>query len=167
MKHKYSKTQARYYLAYGSNLNVAQMSYRCPGATIFGTATIPNYALLFRGSKTGSYLTIEPEEGNEVPVAVWAVTEQHEESLDRYEGFPTFYYKAVVVNLPIRTKDGRVVKRDAFVYIMHRDRPVGIPSHRYVETCQDGYNDFGFDPAYLYDAITRSVARATEVRKDA
>lgn len=48
----------RYYLAYGSNLNVQQMLYRCPTARIIGTSTIPNYQLLFKGSKTGSYLTI-------------------------------------------------------------------------------------------------------------
>lgn len=28
----------RYYLAYGSNLNVRQMKYRCPTAKIAGTA---------------------------------------------------------------------------------------------------------------------------------
>ena len=52
------------YIAYGSNLNVGQMSRRCPGAIPVGTARIENYELLFRGSKTGSYLTIEPKEGS-------------------------------------------------------------------------------------------------------
>ena len=64
----------RYYLAYGSNLNVPQMRRRCPGATILGTAKLRGWELLFRGSKTGSYLTIEEREGCEVPVAVWVVT---------------------------------------------------------------------------------------------
>lgn len=49
----------RYYLAYGSNLNVRQMKYRCPTAKIVGTAVIRDYELLYKGSKTGSYLTIE------------------------------------------------------------------------------------------------------------
>ena len=48
----------RYYLAYGSNLNIDQMAWRCPDAVPLGTAEIPNYRILFRGSKTGSYLTI-------------------------------------------------------------------------------------------------------------
>ncbi len=51
----------KFYLAYGSNLNVKQMQFRCPDARIVGTAEIPNYQLLFKGSKTGSYLTIEPK----------------------------------------------------------------------------------------------------------
>ena len=48
----------RYYLAYGSNLNIAQMQFRCPDATVVGTAVIPDYELLFKGSLTGAYLTI-------------------------------------------------------------------------------------------------------------
>ena len=30
----------RLYLAYGSNLNLAQMQYRCPGAKVAGTAEL-------------------------------------------------------------------------------------------------------------------------------
>ena len=87
----------RYYVAYGSNLNVRQMRWRCPGARIIGTSELKDYRLLFKGSKTGSYLTIEPEVGCTVPVAVWEVTGQDELALDRYEGFPSFYYKKELV----------------------------------------------------------------------
>ena len=83
----------KFYLAYGSNLNVKQMQFRCPDARIVGTAEIPNYQLLFKGSKTGSYLTIEPKRGCTVPAAVWSVSERDELALDRYEGYPHFYYK--------------------------------------------------------------------------
>ena len=62
----------KFYLAYGSNLNVKQMQFRCSDARIVGTAEIPNYQLLFKGSKTGSYLTIEPKQGCTVPAAVWS-----------------------------------------------------------------------------------------------
>ncbi|MFR4838323.1 gamma-glutamylcyclotransferase family protein, partial [Ruminococcus callidus] len=83
----------KFYLAYGSNLNVKQMQFRCSDARIVGTAEIPNYQLLFKGSKTGSYLTIEPKQGCIVPAAVWSVSERDELALDRYEGYPHFYYK--------------------------------------------------------------------------
>ena len=73
----------KFYLAYGSNLNVKQMQFRCPDARIVGTAEIPNYQLLFKGSKTGSYLTIEPKQGCTVPAAVWSVSERDELALDR------------------------------------------------------------------------------------
>ena len=54
-------SKKRYYLAYGSNLNRKQMEMRCPGARVVGTALIKGYGLLFKGSKTGFYLTIEPK----------------------------------------------------------------------------------------------------------
>ena len=82
--------EKRYYIAYGSNLNIPQMRTRCPGARIIGTSAIEGYRLLFKGSRTGSYLTIEPHEGAGVPVAAWEVSAENEAALDRYEGFPTF-----------------------------------------------------------------------------
>jgi len=150
------KMDKRYYIAYGSNLNVRQMKTRCPDARIIGTAEIPDYELLFKGSKTGSYLTIEPREGSSVPVAVWSVAERDELALDHYEGFPTFYYKKEF-KLPIKgIKTGKIRERDVFVYIMHEDRQLGIPSSYYVRTCLEGYNAFGFDESFLFNAIRRS-----------
>lgn len=126
---------------------------RCPGARIIGTSVIEDYQLLFKGSKTGSYLTIEPMEGSEVPVVIWEVTETDEKALDRYEGYPNFYYKKEMT-LDIKgIRTGKVRRRDAFVYIMHEERELGIPSWYYVNTCLDGYRAFGFDEKYLFDAI--------------
>ena len=143
----------RYYIAYGSNMNIPQMRMRCPGARIIGTSVIEDYQLLFKGSKTGSYLTIEPMEGAEVPVVIWEVTESDEKALDRYEGYPNFYYKKEMT-LDIKgVRTGKVRRRDAFVYIMHEERELGIPSWYYVNTCLDGYRAFGFDEKYLFDAI--------------
>lgn len=143
----------RYYIAYGSNLNIPQMRMRCSGARIIGTSVIEDYQLLFKGSKTGSYLTIEPMEGAKVPVVIWEVTETDEKALDRYEGYPNFYYKKEMT-LDIKgIRTGKVRRRDAFVYIMHEERELGIPSWYYVNTCLDGYRAFGFDEKYLFDAI--------------
>ena len=41
----------RYYISYGSNLNVRQMKYRCPTAKIVGTAVIRDYELLYKAAK--------------------------------------------------------------------------------------------------------------------
>ena len=146
-----------FYLAYGSNLNVRQMKLRCPTARVVGIAEIKDYELLFKGSKTGSYLTIEPKEGGIVPVAVWEVQEQDVRLLDRYEGWPRFYYKK---DMEIRYKGirtGRHRTVTAFVYIMHEDREIGIPSNRYISTCIEGYNDFEFNLNILFDAVDRSI----------
>ena len=148
--------EKRYYLAYGSNLNVRQMRMRCPTARMIGTATIEDYRLMFKGSKTGSYLTIEPEEGCSVPVGVWEVSEADELALDRYEGFPTFYYKKEL-ELPITgIRTGVVRQRKAFVYIMHEDRLLGVPSNMYMRICMEGYMDFGFNYDTLWEAYEYS-----------
>lgn len=148
--------EKRYYLAYGSNLNVRQMMIRCPSARMIGTATIKDYRLMFKGSKTGSYLTIEPEEGCSVPVGVWEVSEADELALDRYEGFPTFYYKKEL-ELPITgIRTGKVRRRKAFVYIMHEDRLLGVPSNMYMRICMEGYMDFGFNYDTLWEAYEYS-----------
>ncbi|MCM1226009.1 MAG: gamma-glutamylcyclotransferase [Clostridium sp.] len=145
----------KYYLAYGSNLNVRQMKYRCPDAKPVGTAFIKGYELLFKGSKTGSYLTIEKAEKSDVPVAVWEVSEDDELRLDAYEGFPDFYYKTEMKAQISET--GKTVT--AFVYIMHENRKIGIPSSSYVRTCVKGYRDFGFELKHLRRALDVSEWR--------
>lgn len=145
----------RYYLAYGSNLNLTQMKHRCPNAEVYGTAVITGYELLFKGSKSGNYLTIEQKTGGMVPVGVFRVSPSDEKALDRYEGFPSFYYKRDMV-LTVTKTNGEKEKIHAFVYIMHENRPVGVPAMYYYKTCAEGYEDFGFDKKCLNEAVERS-----------
>ena len=147
----------RFYIAYGSNLNVRQMKIRCPKATILGTAKLKGWELLFKGSKTGSYLTIEENENGSVPVVIWEVTPSDEKALDRYEGYPAFYYKK---DIKLQYKGIRTGKRrtiNAFAYIMHEDRPIGVPSIYYMKTCLEGYDTFYFDKQILLNAYKNSM----------
>lgn len=121
------------YVAYGSNLNIAQMALRCPTAHIYGTGLLNNWELIYRGSMTGSYATIRRRKGSAVPVVVWSIMENDEKSLDIYEGYPRFYFKQnVMVDLPSG-------KKKAMVYIMDLKRKPGRPSQRYVESIREGY----------------------------
>lgn len=139
----------RYYLAYGSNLNVEQMRWRCPAAEVVDTGVIKNWRLSFKGSLTGSYLTIDKCKGGEVPVAIWAVTEADEVALDRYEGFPTFYHKRdFIIDF---AESGE--RHRCFAYIMRADAKYGIPSAIYMSTCSKGYQHFGFDADVLREAF--------------
>lgn len=145
----------RYYIAYGSNLNIDQMKWRCPDAEIVGTGEIKDYELLFKGSKTGAYLTVEKKKGEAVPVGIWSVTSEDEKALDRYEGCPNFYYKTNMSVL-VKTRNGRQRELNCFVYIMHEDRLIEVPSKRYIYTCLCGYGDFGFSNKALYAALEKS-----------
>ena len=127
----------KYYIAYGSNLNMRQMLRRCPGAVVIGKAWLEGYRLTFRGRRSwGGVANIEPRPGSRVPVGIWRITERDEEALDWYEGFPTLYYKqefSLVV-------DGN--RLTAMAYIMTPGRPWAAPSRSYLDTIRQGYDDF-------------------------
>lgn len=151
---------SKYYLAYGSNLSMAQMAGRCPDAVYVGTAEIEDYQLLFKGSQTGSYLTVEPKVGKKVPVLVWRISDRDERNLDRYEGCPEFYYKReITVEMKSLTDGMPLGKIDALIYIMHEERSLGCPTLRYYEVCLEGYIRFGFPRGILEQALKDSVGK--------
>ena len=96
------------------------MSYRCPNAKIVGKSVVEGYKLLFKGSRTGVYFTIEPKINGKVPVGVWEVTEKDEIALDRYEGFPIFYYKRNETNCKEHKKWKRNKKKGFCLYNARR-----------------------------------------------
>lgn len=140
----------RKYVSYGSNMDLEQMEWRCPDAELVCSGTLRGYRLLFRGSKTGSYATIERCEGGEVPVLVWEISERDEASLDRYEGYPTFYFKE---DAEVETERGTV---RGMVYVMDPRRPLGAPSSWYYDVLERAYERFGFDLAILEKALEDS-----------
>lgn len=146
----------KFYLAYGSNLNMDQMAWRCPKAEPVGTASLEGWQLQFRGSWSGFYLSIDPCDGSSVPVGVWCITDDDEAALDCYEGFPTFYYKQTVKVRLQPFSGGKPHSIRAMVYIMRDGRPIGLPSPSYVRTCARGYVDFGFDHGPLQAALDRA-----------
>ena len=141
----------RLYVAYGSNLNIKQMKYRCPTAKLYGTGTLDGYELQFKGYPSSAFATIAPKAGASVPVAVWDIQPRDEKSLDRYEGYPSHYFKEdVTVNV-----GGEEVS--AMVYIMNQKMRFGLPSINYYKTVLDGYKDCGLDTAALETALKDST----------
>ena len=138
---------SKLYIAYGSNLNIEQMSQRCPTARIYGAGYLNNWQLIFRGSKTGAYATIRRKKGHQVPVVLWTIEKADERRLDTYEGYPTFYGKeSIMATLP----QG---KKKAMVYIMDPKRTVGRPSQYYIDVVHEGYIDNDLDTEILDEAI--------------
>ena len=93
------------YFAYGSNINLDQMAYRCPAAQVVGPVVLEGYELLFRGNASGNGVaTIKPKEGQQVHGLLWRITPGCERSLDLYEGYPHLYEKESVA---VRDNAGR------------------------------------------------------------
>lgn len=91
------------------------------------------------------------------PILIWEVTPSDEKALDRYEGYPAFYYKK---DIKLQYKEIRTGKRrtiNAFAYIMHEERQIGVPSLFYLNTCLEGYDTFYFDKQILLNAYKNSM----------
>ena len=146
------KQMCKFYIAYGSNLNLNQMKHRCPTATVAGKTTLEGYRLRFRGYPHSAYATVEPAKDCSVPVLIWKIKAQDETFLDKYEGFPSHYRKET---LPV-TLNGKTV--NAMIYIMNERFPYNQPSKSYYDIVAEGYNDSGFGIEYLDKAVSANLA---------
>ena len=140
-----SMAKRRLYLAYGSNMNLAQMARRCPTAVVVGHAMLENWKLIFNG-----VASVERSKGDSVPVVVWDIQPKDEKALDVYEGWPRLYRKET---RRIRL-DGKLV--NAMIYIMNNVRSYSPPNDYYYNTILDGYISAGFDTKILESAAKQS-----------
>lgn len=141
------------YIAYGSNMVEEQMAYRCPHARLIGTGQLPNHRLEFY-----LHATVERSRarGASVPVAVWEIDAADEKSLDRYEGFPTYYTKH---KRKVLMDDGSEI--EGMVYIMNMIRPQP-PTAGYYNGIHDAYTRLGLSSEIkrvLEPALNRSIQR--------
>ncbi len=77
-----------FYFAYGANLNIQNMSVRCPNAKPIVPITLNNMRLVFRG-----VADVEHKKDSILHGAIWDITDKCEASLDIFEGYPTFTEK--------------------------------------------------------------------------
>ena len=141
------------YIAYGSNMVQEQMAHRCPDAKLIGTGYIVGARLEFylhaTVEKTGDLR-------NKVPVAVWEISSEDEERLDRYEGFPSYYTKEV---WPVKMNDGSEI--EGMIYIMRLIRHTP-PTDSYYLGIRDAYEKLGLRSqikTILAPALKRSLQR--------
>ncbi|MBO6290862.1 MAG: gamma-glutamylcyclotransferase, partial [Selenomonas sp.] len=95
-----------------------------------------------------------------VPCYIWSITEADEKSLDRYEGYPTFYYKKT---LPVELIDGGTI--EGMAYIMHEERELGIPYANYFNNMREVYAIENWDDKILWDALDKSTDHIKSVAK--
>ena len=140
------------YFAYGSNINLDQMAYRCPEAEVVGPVTLDDYVLLFRGRRAGNGVaTIAPQEGEQVQGLLWRITPGCEQALNRYEGYPSLYTKET---LTVRDRQGNSFQVMAYI-MSERYREPAIPSSFYYNGIRDGLRQNGMPTAPLRQAWER------------
>lgn len=144
----------KYYIAYGSNLDTAQMAWRCPAAKIVAKSWLHDYRLVFQGRPFGAHANVIPAKGYDVPVAIWKINAEDERALDRYEGVAGGYYTKEYLEVEVNGK-----MRKCLIYIM-TPNPYGLPTDRYLGTIARGYADFNLDIRVLNTAIRYAYDKA-------
>ena len=144
-------TKPMLYVAYGSNINLTQMAFRCPHSKVVGTAMVKGWELEFRG-----VATIVPKPDTEVPVLLWELDPRDISALNRYEGFPHLYRQQ---EIEVETENGTA---KGMVYLMNRGQ-ISPPSQGYLQTIWDGYKANGMDTSYLLEAAARAYDYASDM----
>jgi hypothetical protein len=136
------------YAAYGSNMNRGQMLLRAGGETeavATGTALLRDWQIEFRRG----VLTVVPQPGAMVPLALWCISELARKALDRYEGAPWLYAPRMLPGSSLTPLSGSMPDA-CLIYEMTVDGANTIdradaPGATYYETCVQGYADFGLN----------------------
>lgn len=146
----------RLYFAYGSNMDEAQMAFRCPNSVRLGTGRLDGFRFLINERGVAS---IEDRKGSIVHGLLWNISESDGKHLDRYEGVKTgLYFKRTV---PVTAQDNRFV--EALTYVASSNKS-GTPRTGYLEKIIHSAVNLGFPPPYVEELNSWSFSDATDVQ---
>ena len=136
------------YIAYGSNMNLEQMAYRCPGSRVVGKGELHGWKLVFN-----VHADILPGGEEDVtPVVVWKIAPEDWRRLDRYEGYPRYYVKE-----EIETYLESGENETCIAYVMAPSRKgYAPPDDHYFRIIEEGYQEHGLDTTPLHAALDES-----------
>lgn len=145
-----------YYIAYGSNINLEQMAYRCPNSKVVGKGFLKRWKLVFN---IHADIIYTDNKSDEVPVLIWDIAEEDWANLDRYEGFPKYYVKKEIVTYFTNGK-----KEKCIAYVMTADRKgFEMPFEEYYDTIETGYWENNIDNYYLRKALKYTYKKEQEM----
>ncbi len=134
------------YFAYGSNLDSAQMNFRCPENRRIGKAILPGYRWIIT---TRGYANVVPCQQEAVEGVLYEISDSDEAELDRYEGVAQGHYEKKTVRILL---NGEVTQ--AMIYI----DPIteeGRPREEYVRRIENGIRDAELSPDYVERSLRR------------
>lgn len=145
----------KFYIAYGSNINISQMKTRCKNAEIVGKGTLFDYELTFKW-----FATVIPKSKGVVPVLVWRIDEQDELSLDAYEGVSSNMYRKE--NISVTLDSNEVI--EGLIYILDKITNK-LPSIQYYMIIRQGYIENHLPTDYLDKAYIKAIKNAEEEKR--
>lgn len=131
---------ARFYFAYGSNINQEQMAFRCNDALPAAIAYVKNSKFVINSNGVA---TIIPASGLVVRGVLWQISKSDEDELDIYEGVSSNLYTKEFSVVSVGNKNV-----DSLVYIATNSE-YGNPRKNYLETIIDGIVSFNGDKEWL------------------
>jgi len=145
------------YAAYGTNLDPARMSERCPHSPLHGTGWLEGWRLTFGGEDhgwDGALGTIVQDPFEQVFVALYDVTDEDMAVLDGWESADTGLFRKTKVR--VATMTGEMV---AWVYVLDAFEG-GLPSATYLGTLADAAEAADAPDDYVA-ALRRRPCRST------
>jgi gamma-glutamylcyclotransferase (GGCT)/AIG2-like uncharacterized protein YtfP len=113
------------------------MQWRCPKALGVGSFILHDWELCFY-----NHATIEPRPGAATHGVLWAITPECEQSLDAFEGFPSYYTKRTWI------QDGQ-----QFFFYEMTDPKSGRPSPGYVADIKESYEFWQMPADALFSSL--------------
>ncbi len=118
-------TENNYYFAYGSNMDLSQMSQRCPCSILAGSAKVCGYRFIINSRGVA---TVIKEASKNVYGILWRITRNDEQSLDGYEGVKWGTYRKIKIDA--EATSGQTISAQIYVA---RDSNIGSPRDGYME----------------------------------
>jgi hypothetical protein len=140
------------YFAYGSNMDPAQMTERCPGARLEGIGYLPGYILCFprRSMKRRCGVSsVQPQANHDTWGVLWELSDQDLAALDKNEGYRpdrdplANAYNRVTVTI---NHGGSWV--EAETYLASPQQGTHLPNIAYLEHLRDGASHHALPEAY-------------------
>ncbi|HEY8910206.1 MAG TPA: gamma-glutamylcyclotransferase family protein [Desulfosporosinus sp.] len=142
---------ARYYYAYGANMNLAQMKQRCSNPKVLGIARLPGYKVEFYGYSAlwdGAQETVVPDLQSEVWGVLYELQFHDCESLDTFQDARVngmgayFHYPVDVITMDQETIAAIIYKKDVL-------QEAKFPSAEYLDFIVQGAKEQGLPAEYI------------------
>ena len=129
------------YFAYGSNMDLVQMSNRCERAATVSTAQLPSHRFIINSRGVA---TVVPDRASTVRGLLWRLSEEDQRSLDRHEGVVQGLYRKAFMR--VNVSSGRKVR--ALVYVATDSTP-GEARPGYMEKIVSAAEECGLPQTYI------------------
>jgi hypothetical protein len=140
------------YAAYGTNMDAAQMKFRCPHSPAVGTGWLEGWRIAFGGESIGwegALATVVEEPLSQVYVVLYDILKEDEARLDDWDGVSMGLYSKI--HLRVQALEGEQL---AWTYVLN-DYEGGLPSPSYLAAMADAAEKAGAPDDYVTELRLR------------